>query len=83
MTFKVGDPVKFNHPEGSVGRVTAVRGDGPFKTRPGYYVEWVYGRDVKGDRMTGRSLEDDDSLVLITEDAVKATEERKGWGEKA
>jgi hypothetical protein len=50
--LKGGDAVRFNAEGGSVGLVEHVRDDGPFASKPGYYVRWYYGRNVAGERMT-------------------------------
>lgn len=75
--YKIGDPVRFNAHGGSVGRICAKHS----AIKDYYYAEWVYGRDVAGDRMTAVSggLRPAD-LVPITEEEVKAIEDRKGWG---
>jgi hypothetical protein len=72
--MKTGDPVKFNHVNGSRGRIEAERSYG------GFYVRWYYGRDVKGEHMTALSSVHEEDLVLITEEELTSYSEREGWG---
>lgn len=46
--FKVGDIVKYDAANGSIGRVVSVR---PVLNRTRLYVQYVYGLDVKGEEM--------------------------------
>ncbi len=79
--FKVGDFVKFDNPHGSTGKVTGVRTDGPFADKPLYYVEWAFGRDVRGGRMTGKSSVYSEQLVPISAEDYDRIDSRKGWAE--
>lgn len=79
--FKIGDPVKFNAPTGSTGKIVHVRKDGPFAEEPRYYVTWIYGLDVKGEPMTSLSgLMDAKNLVPISEADYQKIATRKGFG---
>lgn len=80
MEFKVGDFVRFNHSNGSVGKVVHIRDDGPFRANPAYYVEWVYGRDIRGEIMKGSSANlFAHELQAITEDQYLKIRDRNGF----
>ena len=76
----IGTPVRYHAKGGSIGRLTHRRDDGRIT------VEWIYGLDVKGDKMTGRSYFggvnrpfDVFELVPITEAEYDAVATQKGW----
>jgi hypothetical protein len=83
MEFKVGDPVRFNDPHGSLGRVTSIRRDGPFAEHPAYYVKWYYGKDKFGEQMTEVSGFYNEhvrhELVKITEEELRVVIDREGF----
>lgn len=80
--LKVGDFVKFTHPNGSVGRVSSIRQDGPFKEEPRYYVTWQYGLDVKGSPMTEKSgLMNRNQLIKISQKEFARTALTPGFGD--
>lgn len=68
MKFQVGDPVKFNAPTGSIGKVEALNHYG------GYYVRWTFGRDVAGEEMTSSlsSCKENELLPITEEIYLKA-----------
>lgn len=81
--FKVGDYIQYNHVNGSVGTVVGVRDDGPFKAKPHYYVQYVYGRDKRGEIMKeSGGLLSPEQLRSITEAEYLAIRDREGFGDQ-
>lgn len=79
--FSVGDKVRRNLPNGSVGTVVAVRKDGPFADEPWYYVRYQYGLDVHGKPMTCSSgLLKPQHLRSISGEEWAQTAETYGFG---
>ena len=78
---RIGDFVRFNSPNGSLGTVSCVRTDGRFKEDPACYVTWHYGLDVKGEPITASSnLHDLRDLVLISKEEFEKTANNPcGW----
>lgn len=76
MRFKTGDFVKYGHPKGSVGQIVKLNHYG------GYYVEWVYGRNVAGEIMSSSlSSCEDKELMLVTEKEYLQARDRQGHGD--
>lgn len=83
--FKVGDKVKYASPGGSIGEVDAVREyDNAFgwgRTTL-YSVRWVYGRDIKGDMMTGYSSNmREHEMKSVTEEEYAIACDREGFSD--
>jgi len=68
MSLKVGDIVRFDHPNGSIGKIVCIRTDGPFKKNHRYYVEWTYGRDRNGQAIRAMGAYSETALVNVSEE---------------
>lgn len=73
MKFQVGDCVQFKAPNGSVGRVTEIQAER-------IYVEWVYGRDITNEVMTGNSVCREGELVEVSLFLYTQYRNKKGFG---
>lgn len=79
--FAVGDYVRFDAPNGSTGKV--VFADDHAAACPRVVVEWVYGRDVHNEVMTGCSTYYKTAkyeLKKITQAEYEAVRDRIGFG---
>lgn len=82
MKFKVGDKVKYNDTNGSIGEVDSVR---EYEYMPGrsydlICVRWVYGRDARGEVMTAYSANmREHELKAVTEEEYVAMRDSKGF----
>lgn len=76
LKFKKGDFVKYNHPNGSIGKIEDLNHYG------GYYVRWTHGRDVNGDEIKSglSSCEDRDLVKISKETYIKARDGRAFGG---
>lgn len=71
--MKVGDFVKYNRPNGSIGKIIDV--NHPYHV----CVQWVYGKDKLEELMVAHSNCLRQDLVPITEQEYVARAERKGF----
>lgn len=76
-SFSIGAFVRFNHLNGSTGKV--------IENQDGWVVvEWVYGKDKRGELMTGRSRfhqpRAEHELLETTEEEYQKIAAREGFG---
>ena len=80
--YKVTDKVRYDAGSGSYGKVVKVHENwGGWPDSERYDVQWEYGRDVRGEMMTGysRNLEPIELHLVSDEEYAKNTD-RDGWG---
>ena len=72
--YKYGQPVKFAHPNGSIGRVIARHGDDSWTVR------WSYGLDKKGEPIHSTSIVLPKEVVPATLEEYRMIHENPcGW----
>lgn len=73
MIFKVGDLVRFGAPNGSIGRLIERNHYG------GFYVEWIYGLDARGDLMRATGSVRGEQLMPATREEYDRIATREGF----
>jgi hypothetical protein len=72
--MNIGTCVQFRVPNGSVGRIEALR-----NYDDGFYVRWYYGLDLRGAQITDRASIARRDLVEIPESTFYAYINQRAW----
>lgn len=77
IEFHVGDCVKFNHESGSIGQIMGIQ-----ESFNAFYIEWIYGRDIRGDIMTSRGSVKASQITKCSVEEYNERRDRKGFGDR-
>lgn len=78
FTFSVGDYIKYNHPNGSIGIITSMHPS----VIDMCFVEYVYGTDIKGNLIKSNGSARFGELRHSNEDEYNKIANRKGFGDR-